>query len=156
MNAVPWIYVSCVDQLLEFVREDDTSSVVWQSSIVLFTRIFCDSRLMCFTHRCVTEKMGNFDERLCLQWNHFRKNISSTFGDLREDKEFTDVTMACEDGQQVKAHKVVLIASSPFFLNILRFIITFIITFMRLPSSRRELLSELTKTEKSHKQERMN
>ena len=105
-----------------------------------------------FTHRCVTEKMGNFDERLCLQWNNFRKNISSTFGDLREDKEFTDVTMACQDGQQVKAHKVVLIASSPFFLNILRFIIT----FMRLPSSRRELLSELTKTEKSHKQERMN
>ena len=85
-----------------------------------------------------------------------QKDISSTFGDLREDKKFTDVTMACEDGQQVKAHKVVLNASSPFFLNILRFIITFIITFMRLPSSRRELLSELTKTEKSHKQERMN
>ena len=81
-----------------------------------------------------------------------QKDISSTFGDLREDKKFTDVTMACEDGQQVKAHKVVLIASSPFFLNILRFIIT----FMRLPSSRRKLLSELTKTEKSHKQERMN
>ena len=93
MNAVPWIYVSCVDQLLEFVREDDTSSVVWQSSIVLFTRIFCDSRLMCFTHRCVTEKMGNFDERLCLQSNDFRENVSSTFGDLREDKEFTDVRM---------------------------------------------------------------
>ena len=96
------------------------------------------------------------DEKLCLQWNDFRENVSSAFGDLREDKEFTDVTMACEDGQQVEAHKVVLIASSPFFLNILRFIITFIITFMRLPSSRRELLSELTKTEKSHKQERMN
>ena len=40
--------------------------------------------------------------------------------DLREDKEFTDVTLACEDGQQVEAHKVVLIASSPFFLNILK------------------------------------
>ena len=49
-----------------------------------------------------------------------QKDISSTFGDLREDKEFTDVTMACQDGQQVKAHKVVLIASSPFFLNILK------------------------------------
>ena len=49
-----------------------------------------------------------------------QKDISSTFGDLREDKKFTDVTMACEDGQQVKAHKVVLIASSPFFLNILK------------------------------------
>ena len=64
--------------------------------------------------------MTNFDERLCLQWNDFRENVSSAFGDLREDKEFTDVTLACEDGQQVEAHKVVLIASSPFFLNILK------------------------------------
>ena len=30
------------------------------------------------------------------------------------------MTLACEDGQQVEAHKVVLIASSPFFLNILK------------------------------------
>ena len=31
----------------------------------------------------------------------------------------TDVTLVCEDGKQVEAHKVVLVASSPFFLNIL-------------------------------------
>ena len=30
------------------------------------------------------------------------------------------MTLACEDGQQVKVHKVVLIASSPFFLNLLK------------------------------------
>ena len=35
------------------------------------------------------------------------------FLDLREDKELTDVTLACEDGLHVEAHKVVLIASSP-------------------------------------------
>ena len=67
-----------------------------------------------------SDKMANFDESLCLQWNDFRENVSSAFDDLREDKEFTDVTLACEDGQQVEAHKVVLIASSPFFLNILK------------------------------------
>ena len=67
-----------------------------------------------------SDKMANFDERLCLQWNDFRENVSSAFGDLREDREFTDVTLACEDGQQVEAHKGVLIASSPFFLNILK------------------------------------
>ena len=59
-------------------------------------------------------------EKLCLQWNDFRENIRSAFGDLRDDKEFTDVTLACEDVQQVEAHKVVLIASSPFFLNLLK------------------------------------
>ena len=72
------------------------------------------------TQNSVSDKMTNLDEKLCLQWNDFRENVSSAFGDLREDKEFTDVTLACEDGQQVEAHKVVLIASSPFFLNILK------------------------------------
>ena len=66
------------------------------------------------------EIMANSDEKLCLQWNDFKENVSSAFGDLREENEFTDVTLACEDGQQVEAHKVVLIASSPFFLNILK------------------------------------
>ena len=64
--------------------------------------------------------MTNTDEKLCLQWNDFKENVSSAFGELRQDKEFTDVTLVCEDGQQVEAHKVVLVASSPFFLNILK------------------------------------
>ena len=50
--------------------------------------------------------MVNFDEKLCLQWNDFRENVSSAFGDLREDNEFADVTLACEDGQQGEARKV--------------------------------------------------
>ena len=64
--------------------------------------------------------MSNADEKLRLQWNDFKENVSSAFGDLRQDKEFADVTLACEDGQQVEAHKVILVASSPFFLNILK------------------------------------
>ena len=64
--------------------------------------------------------MQRSDEKLCLQWNEFRENASSSFRDLRDDKDFTDVTLACEDGQQVEAHKVVLISSSPFFLNMLK------------------------------------
>ena len=38
--------------------------------------------------------------KLCLQWNDFKDNVNSAFGRLRDDKEFTDVTLACEDGQQ--------------------------------------------------------
>ena len=64
--------------------------------------------------------MATADEKLCLQWNDFKDNVSSAFGDLRQDNEFTDVTLACEDGQQMEAQKAVLIASSPFFLNILQ------------------------------------
>ena len=59
-------------------------------------------------------------EKLCLQWNDFKENVNSAFGRLRSDKEFTDVTLACEDGQQVEAHKVILAASSPFFEKILQ------------------------------------
>ena len=59
-------------------------------------------------------------EKLCLQWNDFKDNVNSAFGNLREDKDFSDVTLACEDGQQVEAHKVILAASSPFFQKLLR------------------------------------
>ena len=58
-------------------------------------------------------------EKLCLQWNDFKENINSAFGRLKDDKEFVDVTLACEDGQQMEAHKVILAASSPFFEKIL-------------------------------------
>ena len=64
--------------------------------------------------------MQRSQEKLCLQWNDFRDNISSAFRDLRDDEEFTDVTLACEDGQQVEAHKLVLSSASPFFLNLLK------------------------------------
>ena len=64
--------------------------------------------------------MQRSEEKLCLQWNDFCDNASSAFRDLKDDEEFTDVTLACEDGQQVEAHKVVLISFSPFFLNLLQ------------------------------------
>ena len=62
----------------------------------------------------------NASEKLCLQWNDFKENISCSFGELREDKDFTNVTLACEDGKQVETHKVILAASSPFFSTLSR------------------------------------
>ena len=59
-------------------------------------------------------------EKLCLQWNDFKENITSSFKELREDRDFTDVTLACGDGQQIEAHKVVLASSSPFFMELLK------------------------------------
>ena len=58
-------------------------------------------------------------EKLCLQWNDFHENVKVAFQNLRSDKHFTDVTLAFEDGQQVEAHKVVLVSSSPFLQNLL-------------------------------------
>ena len=59
-------------------------------------------------------------EKLCLQWKDFRSNLNQAFTNLRKDIDFNDVTLACEDGSQVEAHKVVLAASSPIFQNLLK------------------------------------
>ena len=58
-------------------------------------------------------------EKFCLRWNDFKDNINTAFVSLRKDTDFTDVTLVCDDGQQVEAHKVILASSSPFFLNLL-------------------------------------
>merc|ERR1712204_150405 len=66
-----------------------------------------------------SHRMYREEEKLCLKWNDFQENAISAFGTLREDREFADVTLACDDGQQVEAHKVILASSSPFFLTLL-------------------------------------
>ena len=62
--------------------------------------------------------MGS-SEKFCLRWNDFESNISVAFRELREEKDFFDVTLACDDSQ-IQAHKVILSACSPFFRNVLR------------------------------------
>ena len=59
-------------------------------------------------------------EKFYLRWNDFQENINSAFRDLRKGCEFTDVTLACEDGYQVEAHKIILSAFCPFFQNLLK------------------------------------
>merc|ERR1712179_655917 len=66
-----------------------------------------------------TEQSMGTTEKFCLRWNDFENNISGAFKELREDKDFFDVTLACDD-DQIQAHKVILSACSPFFRTILR------------------------------------
>ena len=53
-------------------------------------------------------------ETFCLQWNEFKPNAFSMLSSARENKEYVDLTLACEDGQRMEAHKVILASSSPF------------------------------------------
>ena len=71
------------------------------------------------SYKILAKRMNNCD-KLCLQWNDFKENIGTSFADLRTDRDLTDVTLACEDGKQVEAHKVILAASSPFFMRLLK------------------------------------
>ena len=43
-----------------------------------------------------------------------RKKISASFRELKEDKDFYDVTLACDD-DQIQAHKVIYSVFSPLF-----------------------------------------
>ena len=60
------------------------------------------------------------EEKLCLQWNDFKENITNAFVTLRDDSDFSDVTLVSEDGKQFGAHRLVLALSSPFFQNVFR------------------------------------
>ena len=57
-------------------------------------------------------------ENLSLKWNDFQENASLTFHNLWQDKNFTDVTLVCEDGH-IEAHKIILSAASQNFRKIL-------------------------------------
>ena len=63
--------------------------------------------------------MSSSSNRICLKWNDFQHNTVSYLKELRIGTNFSDVTLVCEGNQQIKAHKIVLTACSPFFSSIL-------------------------------------
>ena len=59
-------------------------------------------------------------EKYELSWKEFQQCASQSFKDHYNSEEYSDVTLACDDDKQIKTHKMVLSASSPFFQKILR------------------------------------
>merc|ERR1712129_543162 len=71
--------------------------------------------------------MGTWGVKLKMESGSYKFNLdnhskfrSKVLQSLYEDDNFTDVTLACEDGHQLKAHRAVLSTCSPFFQNILK------------------------------------
>jgi len=58
-------------------------------------------------------------EKFHFRRNDFVENVSGAFREIREEQDFFDVTLACDDNQ-IEAHKVIISACSPWFRNILR------------------------------------
>ena len=54
-----------------------------------------------------------------LTFNNFETSTSNAFHNLLTNLDFTDVTLACEDDEQIQAHKVILSSMSLFFHKIL-------------------------------------
>jgi len=65
--------------------------------------------------------MGSaIEDQFSLKWKDFHANIATSFKGLRDDDEFLDVTVACDEDKQLQAHKVILSACSPYFRSMLR------------------------------------
>ena len=76
--------------------------------------------LYIFINNLTVHRAMSTSEKFCLRLNNFQENINTVFESLRNDTDFTDVTLACEDGRQLETHKIILAVSSPFFQNMLR------------------------------------
>ena len=59
-------------------------------------------------------------DMLNIEWSDFQTNFCSELSNLFKEDDFTDVTLATADDQQLKAHKVILSSSSPFFKKIFK------------------------------------
>ncbi|KAJ3631233.1 hypothetical protein MTP99_012374 [Tenebrio molitor] len=57
-------------------------------------------------------------QQYCLRWNNHRSNLLTVFDELLQNEAFTDVTLACEGGNPIKCHRMVLAACSPYFQNL--------------------------------------
>ena len=59
-------------------------------------------------------------EQLCLTLIDFRDNLKHAFETFQNENVLSDVTLVCEDGQQLKAHRIILASCSPLFMEIFR------------------------------------
>ena len=59
-------------------------------------------------------------EKFCLKWYDFQEKIASSFHGLRDNLDFSDVTLVSEGDNQIEAHRVILSACSPFFSSVLK------------------------------------
>ncbi|GAB6031297.1 hypothetical protein CHUAL_009094 [Chamberlinius hualienensis] len=58
-------------------------------------------------------------QQFCLRWNNHQMNMLNVFDQLLHNGDFVDVTLSCSGGN-IKAHKMVLSACSPYFQELFR------------------------------------
>ena len=91
--------------------------------------IFFKSGSLLFGCVLMTDKIFQFNivilkmyttSQFALKWSDFSEHLIGSYRNATEDTEFCDVTLVCEDDQQMEAHKVILAAASPVFKSMLK------------------------------------
>lgn len=60
------------------------------------------------------------ENKYVLKWEDHQKHVTSTFVIMKENENFFDVTLMCEDNYRIQAHRVMLSTGSCFFREILQ------------------------------------
>ena len=55
-----------------------------------------------------------------LHWKNFGANFVSNLIEMRDARDFFDVTLSCDENEFVQGHKVILSAASPYFKAVLK------------------------------------
>ena len=76
----------------------------------------CWTYLVSFIRNSETPRMA---ETYTLNWYTFSDHLQLMFKNLYDEREYSDVTLVCDDQTQFKAHKIVLSACSPVFKKII-------------------------------------
>ena len=59
-------------------------------------------------------------QMVSLKFVDFQQSVATSYKDFRRENEFSDVTLVCEEDQEIEAHKLILTACSPFFSKLLK------------------------------------
>merc|ERR1712243_65591 len=65
-------------------------------------------------------KMADANEKFTLRWSQFEETTKESLKSLHGNDHLCDVTLLSADDQDIKAHKVVLAGSSPYFDRVLK------------------------------------
>merc|ERR1712243_248830 len=65
-------------------------------------------------------KMTESNEKFTLRWSQFEETTKESLKSLHGNDHLCDVTLLSADDQDIKAHKVVLAGSSPYFDRVLK------------------------------------
>ena len=59
-------------------------------------------------------------ENMSVKWNDYQNTVISSFRQMRDDNNFSDVTLVGDDGCEVQAHKLILSSCSSIFQTMLK------------------------------------